>query len=218
MINSFGTPFRRLLVITIGCALFAVGCGSSDSKSASTKPAADSADNPSAEASPATDTRVAAADDAAAEPEIDEMDSSEVADPKNTVTPVFLDAKTINDEDFDVATLQGKPVVAWFWAPWCSVCRGEADTVEAAAARFGDRVTFVGVAGRGEADEMREFVEDTGVTSMTHLNDTTGEMWTEYDVLSQPAFAFINADGSASTIQGVMSLEEIEAEIDQLTT
>jgi cytochrome c biogenesis protein CcmG/thiol:disulfide interchange protein DsbE len=44
-----------------------------------------------------------------------------------------------------VAQLRGRPVVLNFWASWCAPCRQEAGALQAAAQRWSDRVSFLGV-------------------------------------------------------------------------
>ena len=105
--------------------------------------------------------------------------------------------------------------MAWFWAPWCVICRGEAPAVAEIAARYSDRVNFVGVAGRGEAPEMRDFVSDTGTEGITHLDDSSGEIWASYEIYAQPAFAFITDDGRLETYVGSLGAGLAEI-IDQL--
>ena len=46
---------------------------------------------------------------------------------------------TVSGAPFDPATLTGKPVVLWFWAPWCTICRSEAPAVTKVAADFAGR-------------------------------------------------------------------------------
>lgn len=59
-------------------------------------------------------------------------------------------AATVQDLDghaVDLATLVGKqPVVFEFWATWCPLCRALMPRMEAAHAKYGDRVDFVEVA------------------------------------------------------------------------
>ena len=99
------------------------------------------------------------------------------------------------------ASLVGSPTVLWFWAPWCTVCRAEAPDVNAAVATVGDEVRVVGVAGRGEVPEMEAFVSDTETGGIEHVVDDDGSIWRSFGVTSQPAFAFIDADGTVVDVQ-----------------
>ncbi len=59
-------------------------------------------------------------------------------------------AATVQDLDgkaVDLAQLVGrKPVLFEFWATWCPICQALMPRIQAAHARFGDRVDFVEVA------------------------------------------------------------------------
>jgi thiol-disulfide isomerase/thioredoxin len=124
-------------------------------------------------------------------------------------------AKTVDGANFDGKSLAGKPVVLWFWAPWCSICRGEApDIAKTAAANPG--VTFVGVAGLGEVSAMKGFVSDTGLGNLTHLADLDGSLWSRFGVAAQPAQAFIATDGTMTVVKGSMSGAELEAKVKAL--
>ena len=53
----------------------------------------------------------------------------------------------LDSKPLDLASLVGKrPVVFEFWATWCPICAALMPKVEAAHARYGDRVDFVEVA------------------------------------------------------------------------
>ena len=67
---------------------------------------------------------------------------------------------TLGGAAFDAAQLAGKPVVLWFWAPWCATCASQAWTVAEIAPRYRDTVPIVGVAGLGEQKAMKEFVTE----------------------------------------------------------
>ncbi|MEO6414044.1 MAG: redoxin domain-containing protein [Pedococcus sp.] len=114
---------------------------------------------------------------------------------------------------FDAASLTGKPVVLWFWAPWCTICRGEAPTVAKIAAEFAGQVEFVGVAGLDTVSAMTRFVQQTGTGDFTHLADTNGTIWREYGVAVQPAFAFINSDGRADVRVGSLGEAALRARV-----
>ena len=64
-----------------------------------------------------------------------------------TAVPATLQfrAETVDGRPFSGASLAGKPVVLWFWAPWCPTCRSQIPQVQDLAARYGDRVGVVGV-------------------------------------------------------------------------
>ena len=95
----------------------------------------------------------------------------------------------------------------------CVICRGEAPDV---AARYAGQVNFVGVAGLGASDEMREFVTDTGVDAFTHLDDRDGSIWASYEVFAQPAYAFISDDGRLETFPGALGAEGLTEIIELL--
>ncbi len=101
-------------------------------------------------------------------------------------------------------------MVLWFWAPWCTVCRAEAGGVAEAAERYADHVEFLGVAGRGEVEAMRAFVDETGTGGMRHLVDDDGSLWSGFEVTSQPAFAFLRPDGTHLTVSGTLTEDDLD--------
>lgn len=123
---------------------------------------------------------------------------------------------TLDGAELDVSTLAGGPVVLWFWAPWCTVCRAEAPDVAAVAAEFEGRVTMLGIPGRGEVDAMRAFVSDTGTGGFTHVVDADGALWTRFGVVSQPAFVFVDGSGASTSFSGSLDAEDLRSELDDL--
>lgn len=113
-------------------------------------------------------------------------------------------ATTLEGKKMDVSTLAGSPVVLWFWTPWCSICRAEAPDVAKVAAELDGRVTFLGVPGIGQENDMRAFVQDTGLSGFKHLVDSDGSLWQRFGVVAQPAFAFVAADGSVQVFPGAL--------------
>lgn len=125
-------------------------------------------------------------------------------------------ATTLTGRSLDAADLAGEPVVLWFWAPWCTICRSEAPEVAAVAAESVDDVTFLGVAGLGPERDMKEFVEETGTGHFEHLVDADGLLWRRFGVVSQPAFVFVAADGSVERFGGALDGEALRAAVDSL--
>ena len=126
-------------------------------------------------------------------------------------------AETIDGDSFDGPTLAGKDTVLWFWAPWCSECRREAPYVAAAQADRGD-VTFVGVAGLGNTSDMQDFVDDYDVDAFEHLADLDGSLWQRFGVVQQPAYAFIDADGTIEVVRGALGEAGLAEQLDTLTS
>ena len=103
--------------------------------------------------------------------------------------------RTLDGKDFDGASLAGRPVVLWFWAPWCATCISEAWSVSDLAPKYAGKVAFVGVAGMGSEKDMREFVSDGKVGGVTHLADGPGTLWKRFDVKEQSTFVLLDRTG-----------------------
>lgn len=137
-------------------------------------------------------------------------DTSAEPDPAAPVgaIPAFT-AVTLDGGEFTSAELEGKPSVLWFWAPWCSTCRAEAPDIASAAAQLQGDVEIIGVGALGPVVDMDTFVQDTGLTGMRHVSDENAEVWADFGVAAQPAFAFISANGSIEIVQGSLDTEQI---------
>lgn len=127
----------------------------------------------------------------------------------------FASASAI-DGEFDVASLAGKDVVLWFWAPWCTACRAEAPSINEIVERFGADVEIIGVAGRSDVASMRSFIDDTGTGGMMHIADESGGVWSSFGVFAQPAFAFINDTGEIETFVGGLRTDDLADRIEGL--
>ena len=117
---------------------------------------------------------------------------------------------TLSGGPFNGSSLQGKPAVLWFWAPWCPFCNAEAPGVSQVSAS-NPKVTFVGIAGRSDVGAMQNFVSRYNL-NFTNLNDADGSLWARYNVPWQPAYVFYRADGSSTFINnplGAMPQQEL---------
>jgi thiol-disulfide isomerase/thioredoxin len=125
---------------------------------------------------------------------------SSTGQPVATVPPAVpgtltFNGTTLDGRPFSAASLAGRPVVLWFWAPWCATCAGQADSIGEQAARYGAKLGVVGVAGLGEAGAMRQFVADTKVGAITQLNDEAGVVWRRFKITEQSTFVLIDRAG-----------------------
>lgn len=144
-------------------------------------------------------------------------ESAEPADLGAEFAAAFASSTTLTDgAAFDGAALAGTDAVLWFWAPWCTICRGEAPEIAEVAEKFAGQVPIVGVAGRGELDAMNDFISDTGTESLIQLADLNGDTWSAFGIFGQPAFVFIDDTGDVEVFVGSMSSNNLTDRIDEL--
>ncbi len=125
---------------------------------------------------------------------------------------------TLSGAPFNGASLQGKPAVLWFWTPWCPFCNQEAPSVSAVAAA-NPNVTFVGVSTRADVSAMANFASKYNL-NFTNLNDADGSIWAMFNVPWQPAYVFLNSDGSSTFVNNpvsAMSQQDLTNRVQALT-
>ena len=74
----------------------------------------------------------------------------------------------------------------------------------------------MGIAGRGELEPIRAFISDLGVDAFPHAVDESGELWATFGVPTQPAWAFIAADGELETVIGGLGADALAERLDAL--
>ncbi len=75
---------------------------------------------------------------------------------------------------------------------------------------------MIGVAGRDGLGPIQEFIDFQMVGGFPHIVDESGEIWSGFDVRSQPAFIFINDDGTVSDPTGSLNEEELNIRMQAL--
>lgn len=170
--GSVTSPVRRTGTVTaalLAVVLATAGCGGPDVAAA---PPADSA--ASAPADPASS-------------------------PTGPAAPVpdtlRFTGTTLTGAAFDAATLAGRPVVLWFWAPWCASCASQAWTIAEIEPGFRTTVPIIGVAGLGERKAMTDFVTEFELGPMPQIEDRAGVLWRRFGVVEQSTFVIIDRDG-----------------------
>ncbi len=84
-------------------------------------------------------------------------------------------------------------------------------------AKYGENVTIIGVAGRAGDQSIIEFVDERGVSGFDHvIDDPDGTVWAAYGFGSQPAFAFLNDDGTMETHLGALGVSGMSERIETL--
>ncbi|MEV0199809.1 redoxin domain-containing protein [Nonomuraea sp. NPDC050691] len=187
-------PVRTALA-TAALALLATGCGGPGQDQ--TTSAVTPAPPPSTSLTPAPTTSPAPANKA------------------RVPATLEFSARTLDGATFRGASLAGRPVAFWFWAPWCPKCLSEAPAVKTAAGQYSE-VAFVGVAGLDTEAAMKEFVQRTGTGHLVHLSDAKGAVWTKLGVSEQSTFVFMKPDGSTEKATGPLSQDELDAHLRKL--
>ncbi|MEV4314218.1 redoxin domain-containing protein [Actinocrispum sp. NPDC049592] len=126
-------------------------------------------------------------------------------------------AKTLDDKDFSGQSLLGKPAVLWFWAPWCPRCQGEAPHLGSLAHDNAGKITFVGVGAQDGVPAMKKFVAENKVDGFAHLADVDAAIWKKFGVTEQPAYAFIQADGTTQVVKQQLTEEGLNEKVRELS-
>lgn len=127
-------------------------------------------------------------------------------------------ATELRGDEFAGSELVGRDTVLWFWAPWCASCRAEAPEVAEAATAFDGRVEVVGVPGKGDTAEMEAFVAETRTGGLRHLVDDDGSIWRGFGVIGQPAFAFVDDDGTVEVFNGGLGFGPLTERMAELSS
>jgi thiol-disulfide isomerase/thioredoxin len=120
-------------------------------------------------------------------------------------------ATTVDGKRFDGASLAGRPVLLWFWAPWCPVCRSQVSQVEKIAHDHQGALAVVGVGSLDDADAIRAFAED--VTDITHLVDESGAVWKHFRVKEQSSYVLLDASGDKVFSSGYGGTDEVDEQV-----
>ncbi len=133
-----------------------------------------------------------------------------------SAVPAILDfsGRAVDGSSFRGSSLAGKPVVLWFWAPWCAVCRSQAPQVEALAAQYGDDLAVVGIGSLDSGSAIAGFADD--VQGPTHLSDPDGELWKRFRISEQSSFVVLDAQGREVLRTGYNDDDELAAAVEKL--
>jgi thiol-disulfide isomerase/thioredoxin len=173
---AYFTAMRSRTVLVCGLLVALFGCGGPQPSVAPDTGGADTGGGPpAAQAAPTT---------------------SGAASTVSVPATLVFTGTTVDGKPFDAARLAGRPVVLWFWAPWCGTCAGQAASVAEARARYEGKVSVVGVAGLGDLKAMQRFVADLDVAAVPHVNDQAGAVWRKFGITQQSVYVFLDAGGS----------------------
>ena len=125
-----------------------------------------------------------------------------------------FEATTTSGDAFTGASVAGRPVVLWFWAPWCAVCKSQVPEVAELAEQRGDDVAFVGVGSLSDAGAIADFADDAA--GPTHLSDPDGELYQRFEITEQSSFVVLDAAGDEVLRTGYADDDELAGTVESL--
>lgn len=72
------------------------------------------------------------------------------------------------------------------------------------------------MSGRDDVGPMADFVEQFGLGSFPHAADADGSIWRSFGVTTQPAWAFVDDDGSFEVLVGALGADGLRSRIESL--
>ncbi|WP_409073541.1 TlpA family protein disulfide reductase [Micromonospora chalcea] len=137
------------------------------------------------------------------------------APPAAVPATLSFTGRTLDGTAFSAAALAGRPVLLWFWAPWCATCASQAWTVAEIAPAYRDTVPIVGVAGLGEQKAMKDFVTEFDLGGTTQIDDRNGALWRRFKVTEQSTFVVLDRTGRV-VHQGFLDGEALTRQVETL--
>jgi thiol-disulfide isomerase/thioredoxin len=97
--------------------------------------------------------------------DVSHIDTTNVTVPPSgfrTFAAAPIAGATLEDREFSLTSLRGKPAFINFWGTWCEPCKKEAPQLREFADGLGRRAAFVGVAIDSERAAARSFARTSG--------------------------------------------------------
>jgi thiol-disulfide isomerase/thioredoxin len=162
---------------------------------------------------PATSSESAAAASPSARPSATNSSPARTPKPNTPEVPDTLQftGTTVEGKRFEGSNLAGEPVLLWFWAPWCPVCRGQVSQVQKIAEDHEGAISVVGVGSLDDADAIRAF--GANATDVTHLVDESGAIWKHFGVTEQSSFVLLDASGKKVFSVGYGGSDELDERV-----
>ena len=102
-----------------------------------------------------------------------------------------LQARLLDGTAIDLASLRGRPVLVYFWATWCPVCRVEQGSIESVAGDY----RVIGIALQsGPSVEVAKYLHEQGLR-VPVINDPDGAIAAVWGVRATPTTFIVDGDG-----------------------
>ena len=116
-----------------------------------------------------------------------------------------------------LARFRGRPLYINVFASWCPPCRSELPAIVAAHARYGDRVTFLGVDAQETSTAARAFSQAMKIAFPVALD--RGQMAVTYGAGSLPDSYFVDRSGVVrAVVHGRIDPAVLERELARIAS
>lgn len=132
--------------------------------------------------------------------------------------PVFTLKGMDQQATYKVEGKREKPLLLNFWASWCGPCKQEAPDLVRLYEKYKDQIDFyaVNITANDQPEQAAAFVKQYGL-SFPILMDETGEVSTQYEIVSIPTTYFIDKNGIIrQKVIGLVKPEVFEEYLEEL--
>ena len=106
-----------------------------------------------------------------------------------------IQATTIQQQPFNLATSTPKPVLVHFWATWCGICKLEQDSIQALSEDY----NVITVAMQSGSDQEVQAYLDEHQLTFKVINDVDDTWVSAYGVRGVPASFVVNSDNQITS-------------------
>ena len=106
-----------------------------------------------------------------------------------------IQATTIQQQPFNLATSRPKPVLVHFWATWCGICKLEQDSIQALSEDY----NVITVAMQSGSDQEVQAYLDEHQLTFKVINDVDDTWVSAYGVRGVPASFVVNSDNQITS-------------------
>lgn len=109
----------------------------------------------------------------------------------------LLSGYTLSGEPYELSRKPGEPLLVYFWASWCPVCKLQDGNIATLSEEF--PVITVAMSS-GTDEEVREYLEEEELM-LKVINDESGEISSRWGVKGVPTTFVIDAEGEVRFVE-----------------
>ena len=122
------------------------------------------------------------------------------------------------NEEINISSLKGKPIIINFWTTWCVYCKTEMDYFQELYNKYKDEAEFlmINATMQDEKQEVYNYIKEKAYTFPVYY-DINGNAISAYKITGYPVTIFINKDFQINrTHQGMIDKETLQKNINSI--